>query len=213
MAKTVVRMLALAIAGCVGPPAGPGEYEPARPHPTKRLNHSAEPVHEGKPDAGTPIAFPNLTVERKFFRLDAGAGSTAPPDAGAASHTPLTNIARFDPLDGSDADARAAFTDAGSVAQGRINNASRVVGNMRSDFRGCYAEALTRFGGFACQVAITINVISDGSVGSARAAGVNAPSDLLECLLTVVGSRRFDLPTGGSAVVKVPVLFRPQGRH
>jgi hypothetical protein len=103
-----------------------------------------------------------------------------------------------------------ATLDAGTEAPHMIPNAAHVVSGMRHGFRACYQDQLRRDRDAAGTVRTTIRVGCDGSVVSVSATGDGLDKATVDCMIQVARGARFEPPTGGFAVIRVPVTFVKQ---
>ena len=107
--------------------------------------------------------------------------------------------------------ARGNTRASGQVAAGKLNNAARVVAQMNGCFRGAYNSALQSNPDISGKVALMIKVGASGAVTSVSSSGVSGlPSSLVSRLVACARRRKFDKPSGGSALLRVPVSLVKQ---
>lgn len=98
-----------------------------------------------------------------------------------------------------------------ALTGGAVGNASSVVAGMAAGFRRCYNRGLQEDPAMKGTVKITAEI---GPAGEVKSAKPNADSGLsgtvTSCVASVVSSRTFNKPEGGSATIVIPVTFTPQ---
>lgn len=97
-----------------------------------------------------------------------------------------------------------------SLTPGTVQNASEVVGAMRSDFHTCYTEELKRDPNIEGHSMLKFRLTCDGMVTSIHASTDGLPQKLVNCLMARVRSSTFAPPEGGSATIQVPLTFKKQ---
>ncbi|MEO8178368.1 MAG: AgmX/PglI C-terminal domain-containing protein [Deltaproteobacteria bacterium] len=98
-----------------------------------------------------------------------------------------------------------------SVAGGAVSDASRVVAQMRAGFRACYNRGLAENPDIEGKIQLSIKVGPTGQVASVAATKTgNLPDSVVECVKSRANSANFSAPSGGAAVVQVPVSFVKQ---
>lgn len=98
-----------------------------------------------------------------------------------------------------------------TVVAGNVGNAQSVVAGMSAGFRRCYNRGLQTAPNMQGSLRITARIGKNGEVVLASAAGGTGLSkDVIECVVNRVKSAQFDPPTGGGAVVVIPVSFQNQ---
>lgn len=91
---------------------------------------------------------------------------------------------------------------------GTTSNAARVVAGMRAGFRACHQRALNEDPEAAGSIRLLLRVGSAGQVEAASAAPAGRfPRSLVECVTARARAAQFDPPTGGPAILQVPVTF------
>jgi hypothetical protein len=97
--------------------------------------------------------------------------------------------------------ARCEITDT-YVLDGRIDDASDVIREMREDFRRCYTNALTHDADLGGVIDLSIRVGSHGNVGQVTVAPHgNLPASVVGCVKTRAARSRFRAPLRGTPVV------------
>ncbi len=94
---------------------------------------------------------------------------------------------------------------AASTGDGNISNAAHVVAAMREDFRRCYQRGLDLDGNLTGFVRLAIKVNAQGKVDRVKGLVVGLTGDVADCVLRRAGKAEFEPPSGGAAVVNVPV--------
>jgi outer membrane biosynthesis protein TonB len=97
-----------------------------------------------------------------------------------------------------------------NVQGGDVANASRVVAGMRAGFRNCFNRELAQNPDAQGKIDLSIKVGPGGEVQSVNAAASGNLGSAVECVKARARSAQFDPPSGGSAVIKVPVTFVKQ---
>lgn len=98
-----------------------------------------------------------------------------------------------------------------TVVGGNVPNAQSVVAGMGAGFRRCYNRGLQTNPNMKGSMRIIARIGKNGEVILANAAGGSGLSqDVIACVVTRVKSAQFDPPTGGGAVVVIPVSFVSQ---
>jgi Ca-activated chloride channel family protein len=93
-------------------------------------------------------------------------------------------------------------------AGGTTSNAARVVAGMRAGFRACHQRALNEDPEAAGSIRLLLRVGSAGSVEAASAAPAGRfPRSLVDCVTARARAAQFEPPTGGPAILQVPVTF------
>ncbi len=105
----------------------------------------------------------------------------------------------------------AADVGGASVAGGSVSDATRVVASMRAGFRACYNRGLSSNPDIEGKIQLAIKVGPTGQVSGVTATKTgNLPADVVDCVKARAASATFAPPTGGGAVVQVPVSFVKQ---
>jgi hypothetical protein len=95
-----------------------------------------------------------------------------------------------------------------SVSGGNVSNAARVVAGLRPRFRNCFNKGLQENPDAQGSVRLTIKIGPSGEVaGVAPAPAGNLPAPVVACVVSATRNAQFDAPTGGSAIILVPVTF------
>jgi hypothetical protein len=97
-----------------------------------------------------------------------------------------------------------------AVSGGEVANASRVVAGMRAGFRNCFNRELAQNPDAQGRIDLSIKVGPGGEVQNVSAAASGNLGSAVECVKARARSAQFDPPSGGSAVIKVPVTFVKQ---
>jgi hypothetical protein len=97
-----------------------------------------------------------------------------------------------------------------AVSGGEVANASRVVAGMRAGFRNCFNRELAQNPDAQGKIDLSIKVGPGGEVQSVSAATSGNLGSAVECVKARARGAQFDPPSGGSAVIKVPVTFVKQ---
>lgn len=97
-----------------------------------------------------------------------------------------------------------------AVSGGEVANASRVVAGMRAGFRNCFNRELAQNPDAQGKIDLSIKVGPGGEVQSVSAAASGSLGSAVECVKARARSAQFDPPSGGSAVIRVPVTFVKQ---
>lgn len=97
-----------------------------------------------------------------------------------------------------------------AVSGGDVANASRVVAGMRAGFRNCFNRELAQNPDAQGKVDLSIKVGPGGEVQNVTAVASGSLGSAVECVKARARSAQFDPPSGGSAVIKVPVTFVKQ---
>ncbi len=91
---------------------------------------------------------------------------------------------------------------------GTTANAARVVAGMRAGFRACHQRALNEDPEAAGSIRLSLRVGSAGQVEAASAAPAGRfPRSLVECVTARARAAQFEPPTGGPAILQVPITF------
>jgi hypothetical protein len=103
-----------------------------------------------------------------------------------------------------------AITDVAAPATtGESVDAERVVAGLRGPFRQCYQKGLDQYPDAEGGIRLTIGVGPNGEPQSVSAApSGNLPPTVVSCVAGRARLAQFAAPTGGRAVVVVPVIFR-----
>ena len=92
-----------------------------------------------------------------------------------------------------------------------INNAERVVANLRRRFKSCYDKGLQSDPSMSGSVTIAAKVGPNGEVQSADPAGGSGLSaEVVQCIQRAVRSATFDSPGSSTATINIPVKFVQQ---
>jgi hypothetical protein len=97
-----------------------------------------------------------------------------------------------------------------SVDVGRVPDAPKVVGGLRSLLRACYRHELDTDPNAKGSVRVTAKIGSNGEVTSVQAAASGLSSTMVACVSRVVRGAQFGSPEGGGAMVTIPMTFIPQ---
>jgi tetratricopeptide (TPR) repeat protein len=90
---------------------------------------------------------------------------------------------------------------------GNVSNAARVVAAMRSDFSRCYRNALDLDHDLTGSARLALRVDKKGVVTNVRALVIGLTTEAAECVMRRAGLGKFEPPSGGVAVVNIPVNF------
>jgi hypothetical protein len=97
-----------------------------------------------------------------------------------------------------------------AVSGGDVANASRVVAGMRAGFRNCFNRELAQNPDAQGKIDLNIKVGPGGEVQGVTAAVSGNLGSAVECVKSRARNAQFDPPSGGSAVIRVPVTFVKQ---
>jgi hypothetical protein len=128
---------------------------------------------------------------------------SAPPDADGGTTDSGAIVATSATVDFAKLDAGAPAT------MNAVPNAAQVVTEMRPGFRACYQRVLAKDRSAAGTVDLRLKVSCEGSVVWIHATTEHLPNELLACMADIARAARFEQPTGGYAIIRVPVQFRP----
>ncbi len=103
-----------------------------------------------------------------------------------------------------------ATTGMPEVPVGKLPDAGRVIGGMRSLLRACYRHELDWDPSARGTVRVTATVGPNGEVKSVQTANGGLSSSMGACVSRVVRGAVFGPPEGGSAIVTIPMTFIPQ---
>lgn len=96
----------------------------------------------------------------------------------------------------------------GISQDGKVSNAAQVVASLRRQFKACYDNTLGKDPEATGQVYLKIAVGSLGEVTGIKAETTGRlPLAVSECMKGAARAANFDPPTGGRAVIAVPVSF------
>ncbi|MBK9000044.1 MAG: AgmX/PglI C-terminal domain-containing protein [Myxococcales bacterium] len=94
------------------------------------------------------------------------------------------------------------------VSGSPVSDAARVVAGLRSGFRACYKRALDERPEAAGGVRVTIQVGPGGEVRDVAASATGTlPPSVASCVAARTRQASFQPPSGGAAVIVVPVTF------
>jgi hypothetical protein len=89
---------------------------------------------------------------------------------------------------------------------GHITDAARVIASLRAGFRACYNRALSQNPDAEGKITLSIRVGAGGEVTNVSAStSGTVPDSLANCIRARASSAQFEPPSGGMAVVQVPV--------
>lgn len=149
------------------------------------------------------------------LKLAGGGGALTPGMVGGGLKT-LGSSGQSEGTQGSGAAAKVAgpkgnaSVGGAAVSGGEVANASRVVAGMRAGFRNCFNRELAQNPDAQGKIDLSIKVGPGGEVQSVNAAASGNLGSAVECVKARARSAQFDPPSGGSAVIKVPVTFVKQ---
>ncbi len=96
------------------------------------------------------------------------------------------------------------------VSGGEIKNAKAVVARMRGRFRRCYVMGRKQNPDMAGTATLTAKVGPQGEVLGVGGGASPPLAPIMGCLKAVVAGAQFAAPTGGGAVVTIPITFVKQ---
>jgi hypothetical protein len=118
------------------------------------------------------------------------------------------------PATAASASAAAAGADATTAtptADVPVPDVEKVVGDMRSDFRRCYTDALATDPKIAGQVTVIAKVDAKGAVTSATPGGTSTlPDGVVACITSRVQKAQFTGPGGNGSTLQIPITFKNQ---
>jgi len=104
-------------------------------------------------------------------------------------------------------DLRDSLLDAGAADGGKVANAVAVTARMRGRFRRCYQQGLATHPAMQGTVQLSATIGPKGDVIRVGDNGGGSLAPIVPCLKAVVSSGLFAPPTGGSALISIPITF------
>lgn len=96
-----------------------------------------------------------------------------------------------------------------SEETGNLTNAARTVAGMRGELRECYASELARNNTAHGSIRLRLEIGAGGQVTAVRSISLGPLGSTAECAMRAAARAHFARPSGGSAVVVIPVTFAP----
>lgn len=95
-----------------------------------------------------------------------------------------------------------------SGSHGIVSDKAKVVGEMKPKLQSCYREALPADRTAQTSIQLTAHIGARGDVMQVRAlAGLKVSDALIQCVIGVISSAKFDPPHGGATTIGIPLIM------